>query len=115
MRWLISIQRPVPLLFGYPAVDTVAALSCYQVCGYAGLFCGRWCLTLICRIMETGLFPRSGKNNPSVKWQKNAFRFITVFVTALISWGGADDLDKVRLSPFPLLHTTNITIPSLLP
>lgn len=46
------------------------------------------------RIMETGLFPRSGKNNPSVKWQKNAFRFVTVFVTALISWGGADDLDK---------------------
>lgn len=44
--------------------------------------------------METGLFPRSGKNNPSVKWQKNAFRFITVFATALISWGGADDLDK---------------------
>ena len=54
------------------------------------------------RIMETGLFPRSsGKNNPSVKWQKNIFRFVTVFATALISWGGADDLDKVRISvPF---------------
>lgn len=46
--------------------------------------------------METGLFPRSGKNNPSVKWQKNIFRFVTVFATALISWGGADDLDKVK-------------------
>lgn len=44
--------------------------------------------------METGLFPRSGKNNTTVKWQKNGFRFITVFVTALIAWGGADDLDK---------------------
>jgi len=65
--------------------------------------------------METGLFPRSGKNNPSVKWQKNAFRFVTVFVTALISWGGADDLDKVLPIPFSLLYTTNIIIPSLLP
>ncbi|KAL7276375.1 hypothetical protein RUND412_000642 [Rhizina undulata] len=46
------------------------------------------------RIMETGLFPRSGKNNPTVKWQKNIFRFLTVFVTALIAWGGAADLDK---------------------
>lgn len=48
------------------------------------------------RIMETGLFPRhrSGKTDRGVKWQKNVFRFATVIVTALVSWGGADDLDK---------------------
>jgi solute carrier family 36 (proton-coupled amino acid transporter) len=46
------------------------------------------------RIMENGLFTRSGKKNPYVKWQKNVFRFITVMATALISWGGAEDLDK---------------------
>lgn len=46
------------------------------------------------RIMENSLFTRSGKHNPYIKWQKNAFRFLTVFVTAFISWGGADDLDK---------------------
>ena len=57
--------------------------------------------------METGLFPRSGKNNPSVKWQKNIFRFVTVFATALISWGGADDLDKVKEKRSPFL-TANV-------
>lgn len=46
------------------------------------------------RIMETGMFPRSGKFNTKVKWTKNMFRFSVVFVTAFISWGGADDLDK---------------------
>ena len=46
------------------------------------------------RIMENGLFRRSGKHNPYVKWQKNVFRFLTVFATAFVAWGGADDLDK---------------------
>lgn len=46
------------------------------------------------RIMEQGLFAQSGKHSPTIKWQKNLFRFLTVFVTAGISWGGADDLDK---------------------
>jgi len=46
------------------------------------------------RIMENGLFPHSGKHNPYVKWQKNVFRFVTVFGTAFLAWGGADDLDK---------------------
>lgn len=46
------------------------------------------------RIMENGLFPHSGKHNPYVKWQKNLFRFVTVFATAFLAWGGADDLDK---------------------
>lgn len=46
------------------------------------------------RVMETGMFPKSGKFNWRVKWKKNLFRFVVVIATALISWGGADDLDK---------------------
>ena len=46
------------------------------------------------RIMENGLFTRSGKNNPYIKWKKNIFRFSLVMVCALIAWGGAGDLDK---------------------
>ena len=46
------------------------------------------------RIMENELFTRSGKYNPYIKWQKNAFRFCLVVICALIAWGGAGDLDK---------------------
>lgn len=44
--------------------------------------------------METGLFERSGKSDPRVKWQKNIFRFMTVFFCAALSYIGAADLDK---------------------
>ncbi|KAI1632064.1 transmembrane amino acid transporter protein-domain-containing protein [Biscogniauxia mediterranea] len=46
------------------------------------------------RIMENGLFTRSGKYNPYIKWQKNVFRFFVVILCALVAWGGADNLDK---------------------
>ncbi|CAG8546328.1 7870_t:CDS:2 [Ambispora gerdemannii] len=46
------------------------------------------------RIMEQGLFTKSGKADPWVKWQKNLFRVIVVLFCALIAWGGASDLDK---------------------
>ncbi len=46
------------------------------------------------RIMENGLFTRSGKADPRVKWLKNAFRFAIVLLCTGISWGGAADLDK---------------------
>jgi proton-coupled amino acid transporter len=46
------------------------------------------------RIMENWLFTKSGKHNAMVKWEKNGFRFVTVIVCALVSWGGAKDLDK---------------------
>jgi solute carrier family 36 (proton-coupled amino acid transporter) len=46
------------------------------------------------RIMENELFTRSGKYNPYIKWQKNAFRFCLVVICAMIAWGGAGDLDK---------------------
>lgn len=46
------------------------------------------------RIMENGLFTRSGKLDPRVKWQKNAFRCVVVAGCTLISWLGAADLDK---------------------
>ncbi|WVF69259.1 hypothetical protein IAT40_004035 [Kwoniella sp. CBS 6097] len=46
------------------------------------------------RIMENGLFSRSGKHNPSVKWQKNVFRGCTVLFCSLLSWAGSNELDK---------------------
>lgn len=46
------------------------------------------------RILENGLFTRSGKYNPYIKWQKNVFRFCFVILCAIIAWAGADDLDK---------------------
>ncbi|KAF8591215.1 hypothetical protein K439DRAFT_1327850 [Ramaria rubella] len=46
------------------------------------------------RIMENALFTRSGKLNPRVKWEKNAFRGAVVAACTLISWVGAADLDK---------------------
>lgn len=46
------------------------------------------------RIIENGLFVKSGKYSNKVKWEKNVFRFCLVIVTAIISWGGSDDLDK---------------------
>jgi proton-coupled amino acid transporter len=46
------------------------------------------------RIMENGLFTRSGKLDPRVKWEKNIFRFGVVAVCTLVSWLGAADLDK---------------------
>ncbi|TXT13444.1 hypothetical protein VHUM_00811 [Vanrija humicola] len=46
------------------------------------------------RIMETGLFSRSGKHNTKVKWQKNIFRAGTVIFCSLLSWAGSSELDK---------------------
>ncbi|KAJ8656071.1 hypothetical protein O0I10_008294 [Lichtheimia ornata] len=48
------------------------------------------------RIMENGLFTtRSGKNNAMVKWQKNVFRVLVVFLCAWIAIvGSKDKLDK---------------------
>lgn len=46
------------------------------------------------RIMENGLFSRSGKHNPRVKWQKNLFRAGTVIFCSLLSWASSSELDK---------------------
>ncbi|KAH9487259.1 Vacuolar amino acid transporter 3 [Psilocybe cubensis] len=46
------------------------------------------------RILENGIFTRSGKVDVRVKWYKNAFRFAMVFVCSAIAWVGAADLDK---------------------
>jgi proton-coupled amino acid transporter len=46
------------------------------------------------RIMENGLFTRSGKLDWNVKWQKNTFRFFVVMGCTVLSWAGAKDLDK---------------------
>ncbi|KAI6108016.1 amino acid transporter [Pisolithus sp. B1] len=46
------------------------------------------------RILENGLFVRSGKRDPRVKWLKNLFRFALVMFCTGLSWLGAADLDK---------------------
>ncbi|KAI0661798.1 transmembrane amino acid transporter protein-domain-containing protein [Cubamyces menziesii] len=46
------------------------------------------------RIMENGIFERSGKQSMLVKWQKNFFRFVVVVFCAALSYFGAADLDK---------------------
>ncbi|KAF7311302.1 Aa-trans domain-containing protein [Mycena kentingensis (nom. inval.)] len=46
------------------------------------------------RIMENGIFTRSGKADFRVKWTKNLFRFATVLFAATVSYLGAADLDK---------------------
>ncbi|KAJ1656787.1 hypothetical protein IWQ61_003704 [Dispira simplex] len=46
------------------------------------------------RILEAGLFVRSGKGNPWVKWQKNLFRILLVLFIALVSLLGAEKLDR---------------------
>ncbi|KAH6655293.1 transmembrane amino acid transporter protein-domain-containing protein [Truncatella angustata] len=46
------------------------------------------------KITENALFTKSGKYNPYIKWQKNVFRFLVVFLCAFIAWVGADNLDK---------------------
>ncbi|KAI0635584.1 transmembrane amino acid transporter protein-domain-containing protein [Trametes polyzona] len=46
------------------------------------------------RIMENGIFERSGKQSMLVKWQKNFFRFVVVVFCAGLAYFGAADLDK---------------------
>ncbi|KAF8623681.1 hypothetical protein AX17_007379 [Amanita inopinata Kibby_2008] len=46
------------------------------------------------RILENGLFTRSGKADTRVKWLKNVFRFCMVMFCSFISSVGAADLDK---------------------
>ncbi|KIM67617.1 hypothetical protein SCLCIDRAFT_1210268 [Scleroderma citrinum Foug A] len=46
------------------------------------------------RILENGLFSRSGKRDPRVKWTKNLFRFALMMFCTVVSWVGAADLDK---------------------
>jgi proton-coupled amino acid transporter len=42
------------------------------------------------RIIETGIFTRSGKYNTLVKWQKNVFRFFFVLLCAAVAIGGSN-------------------------
>lgn len=70
------------------------------------------------RIMENGLFTRSGKYNPYIKWQKNLFRFLTVVGCAAIAWGGADELDKFvalvgNFACIPLVYIYPVSYPLL--
>lgn len=71
------------------------------------------------KILENGLFARSGKYNPYIKWQKNIFRFCFVILCALIAWGGADDLDKFvalvgNFACIPLVYIYPVSLSNLL-
>ncbi|KAG0368017.1 transmembrane amino acid transporter protein-domain-containing protein [Gamsiella multidivaricata] len=46
------------------------------------------------RIMENGIFTRSGKYNTLVKWQKNFFRVLSLLGCAAIAIWAGEDLDK---------------------
>lgn len=72
-----------------PIVDSIQGLYALAICLSIPLQ-----LFPAIRIVENGLFTRSGKNNPVVKWQKNAFRFMSVLLCAAIAIGGSNDLDK---------------------
>ncbi|KAI8146858.1 transmembrane amino acid transporter protein-domain-containing protein [Fennellomyces sp. T-0311] len=80
------------ILLNLPASTTVDSIQ--------GLYALAICLSIplqlfpAIRIMENGLFTRSGKHNPVIKWQKNAFRFVIVLVCAGIAIAGSGDLDK---------------------
>ncbi|KAI8981421.1 transmembrane amino acid transporter protein-domain-containing protein [Pilobolus umbonatus] len=72
-----------------PAVNTIQGLYALAICLSIPLQ-----LFPAMRIIENGLFTRSGKYNTFVKWQKNIFRFIAVLVCAMIAIAGSGDLDK---------------------
>ncbi|KAI7900850.1 transmembrane amino acid transporter protein-domain-containing protein [Cokeromyces recurvatus] len=80
------------ILLNLPATVTVNSIQ--------GLYAIAICLSIplqlfpAIRIVETGLFSRSGKYNPIVKWQKNMFRLATVLLSAAIAIAGSGDLDK---------------------
>jgi solute carrier family 36 (proton-coupled amino acid transporter) len=72
------------------------------------------------RITENALFTRSGKYNPYIKWQKNIYRFFSVFVCALIAYGGADNLDKFvalvgNFACIPLVYIYPVSLSILIP
>ncbi|KAI8321905.1 hypothetical protein GQ54DRAFT_260906 [Martensiomyces pterosporus] len=46
------------------------------------------------RIIESGIFTRSGKGNPIVKWQKNLFRTLMVIFIGMVAIFGAEKLDN---------------------
>ncbi|KAG0042225.1 neutral amino acid transporter [Gryganskiella cystojenkinii] len=46
------------------------------------------------RIMENGIFTRSGKYNTLVKWEKNFFRTLSLLMCAAIAIWAGEDLDK---------------------
>ncbi|CAO3638540.1 unnamed protein product [Cunninghamella echinulata] len=85
-----SVQTVI--LLNLPKTATVNTIQ--------GLYAAAICLSIplqlfpAIRITENGLFSKSGKNDPIVKWQKNLFRFVAVLICTVIAIGGSGDLDK---------------------
>lgn len=72
-----------------PVVNTIQGLYALAICLSIPLQ-----LFPAIRIVEQGLFSKSGKHNPIVKWQKNMFRFASVLLCAAVAIAGSKDLDK---------------------
>ncbi|KAL7314419.1 hypothetical protein PS15m_005990 [Mucor circinelloides] len=84
VQTVILLNLPVS-----PLVNTIQGLYAMGICLSIPLQ-----LFPAIRIIETGLFSKSGKHNPIVKWQKNMFRFAGVLFSALVAILGSTDLDK---------------------
>ncbi|CAO3690342.1 unnamed protein product [Rhizopus microsporus] len=84
VQTVILLNLPVT-----PAVNAIQGLYAIAICLSIPLQ-----LFPAIRIVETGLFSKSGKYNPIVKWQKNMLRFATVLLCAAIAIAGSADLDK---------------------
>ena len=84
VQTVILLNLPVS-----PVVNTIQGLYAMAICLSIPLQ-----LFPAIRIIETGLFSKSGKHNPIVKWQKNMFRFAAVLFSALVAILGSGDLDK---------------------
>ncbi|KAI8344933.1 transmembrane amino acid transporter protein-domain-containing protein [Blakeslea trispora] len=84
VQTVILLNLPVS-----PVVNTIQGLYAMAICLSIPLQ-----LFPAIRIVETGLFSKSGKNDPVVKWQKNLFRFASVLISAGVAIVGSSDLDK---------------------
>ncbi|RCH89636.1 neutral amino acid transporter [Rhizopus stolonifer] len=84
VQTVILLNLPVS-----PVVNTIQGLYAMAICLSIPLQ-----LFPAIRIVETGLFSRSGKHNPIVKWQKNMFRLAAVILSAAVAIAGSSDLDK---------------------
>jgi proton-coupled amino acid transporter len=99
----ISIGLVGYLAFG-EATDTVILLNFPQDSIYVSIVQFLYAMAILLstplqlfpaiRILENGIFKRSGKHDKQVKWRKNYFRTFLVIATALFGWAGASNLDK---------------------
>ncbi|KAI8323206.1 hypothetical protein GQ54DRAFT_249699, partial [Martensiomyces pterosporus] len=88
-------QTEAIVLLNMPS-GTPATLTVQLLYSLAILFTTPLMMFPVIRILEQALFPRrSGKRNPRVKMQKNAFRTLLLLVVTAVSVFGVEKLDKL--------------------